>query len=183
MFVQCTRVVPVPLPVAQHRLRKYLNLSGDLGGDAVAAIREGQNQLDAGVGWLHKQVLVQSLRPYADGDATVVPFRWVASGSLTSLLPIMDANVELRPEDSSSSRLTLKGTYRPPLGKVGAAIDRAVLHRVAQATADSFLSKVERGLVGPSAAADLAAQSEQSTQSAQSAPHRLLEPRPDPAGA
>ncbi len=179
MFVQSTRVVLVPLPVAQHRLRKYLNLSGDLGGDAVAAIREGQNQLDAGVGWLHKQVLVQSLRPYVDGDATVVPFRWVASGPLTSLLPIMDANVELRAADSSSSRLTLKGTYRPPLGKVGEAVDRALLHRVAQATADSFLTRVEKGLTSPAAAGGIDSRTERSTSAA---PRALFEPRPDPAG-
>ncbi len=152
MFVEATTVVAVPIPVAQHRLRKYLNLSGDLGGDAVAAIREGQSHLDAGMGLVHKQVLVQSLRPYADGDATVVPLRWVASGPMTSLLPIMDANIELRAEDEQSSRLTLKGSYRAPFGKVGAAVDRALLHRVGQATAVSFLAKVEKGLLRPAPA-------------------------------
>ena len=154
MFVQATRVVPVAIPVAQHRLRKYLNLSGDLGGDAVAAIREGQTELDAGLGWLHKQVLVQSLRPYDDGDTTVVPLRWVATGAMTSLLPIMDANVELRSEDDDTSRLTLKGSYRPPLGKVGAAVDQAVLHVVAQVTADSFLGKLGAALLNLDPAAE-----------------------------
>ncbi len=179
MFVQATRVVPVPITVAQHRLRKYLNLSGDLGGDAVAAIREGQSTLDAGVGWLHKQVLVQSLRPYTDGDATVVPLRWVASGAMTSLLPIMDANVELREDTPHSSLLTLKGSYRAPLGKVGAAVDRAVLHTVAQATAMSFLRRVGAGLLGPDEATELSAHQDDSLLARRPWPG---DPQPDASG-
>ena len=154
MFLQATRVVPVHLAAAQHRLRGYLHLSGDLGGDAVAAFNEGRAVLGAGPGWLYKQVLLQSLRPFVDGYATIVQLRWVATGPTTSLVPIMDANLELRASDADGSRLTFHGSYRPPLGKVGAVVDQALLHIVAQATADAFLTRVASALSNPGAAQD-----------------------------
>ncbi len=163
MFVHAVRVVPVPIARAQHRLRTYLNLSGDLGGDAVAAFQEGQRVLDAGPAWLHTQVLVQSLRPVAKGDATVVPLRWVATGQLTSLLPVFDAGIELNAAGDDTSRLALRGNYRPPLGKVGALIDTAILHTVAQATADAFLTRVDAALRDPAAAPEKAAAGDAAT--------------------
>jgi hypothetical protein len=146
MFVQATRVVPVPMRIGVQRLRGYLNLDGDVGADAVAAIREGHAVLDAGPGWVHKQVLVQTLRPFTDDQATVVPLRWVATGPFTSLLPVMDAHLELRPHREHDCHLTLNGSYRPPLGKTGEVIDRALLNTLAQATAKSFVNKVSLAL-------------------------------------
>jgi len=41
------------------------------------------------------------------------------------------------------------GIYRPPLGALGAGLDRAVLHRVADATARSLLVRVADVLTHP----------------------------------
>jgi hypothetical protein len=38
--------------------------------------------------------------------------------------------------------LTLAGSYRPPLGSLGHALDRVILHRVAVATIRDFLARV-----------------------------------------
>jgi hypothetical protein len=40
--------------------------------------------------------------------------------------------------------LTLNGCYRPPLGRLGSGLDRAVLHRIAAATIRALL----RGIAG-----------------------------------
>ena len=46
--------------------------------------------------------------------------------------------------------LTMAGTYRPPLGSLGEALDRAILHRVAAATVRSFLAQVAVQITGQS---------------------------------
>jgi hypothetical protein len=41
-----------------------------------------------------------------------------------------------------ATRLSLAGAYRPPPGTVGTGLDKAVFHKVAQATARSLLTRV-----------------------------------------
>jgi hypothetical protein len=43
------------------------------------------------------------------------------------------------------TRLAISARYRPPLGAVGRAADRVLLHRVAEATVKDFLDRVGRG--------------------------------------
>ena len=51
-----------------------------------------------------------------------------------------------------TARLTLAGSYRPPLGRLGAGLDRAILHRVATATMRCLLQSVAEALVSPAPA-------------------------------
>ena len=44
--------------------------------------------------------------------------------------------------------LTMAGSYRPPLGPLGEAVDRAVLRRVAAATIRSFVARVAAQITG-----------------------------------
>ena len=53
------------------------------------------------------------------------------------------------PAGEHSARLSLAGVYRPPLGALGAGLDRAVFHRVADATARSLLARVADALTRP----------------------------------
>ena len=57
-------------------------------------------------------------------------------------VPCPHADIWLTPAGERSARLSLAGVYRPPLGALGAGLDRAVFHRVADATARSLLSRV-----------------------------------------
>jgi hypothetical protein len=70
--------------------------------------------------------------------------RWEAAGPGGGLFPVLDANLTLTPAPGSGagSVLELAGVYRPPLGLVGQALDRAVLHRIAAATVRRFLARV-----------------------------------------
>jgi hypothetical protein len=50
------------------------------------------------------------------------------------LFLVLDGDFTLTPAGEDAARLALAGVYRPPLGRLGASLDRAVLHRVADAT-------------------------------------------------
>jgi len=64
------------------------------------------------------------------------------------LFPVLDADLKLAPDGAGSTVLTLAGSYRPPLGTLGEALDRAVLRRVAAATIRSFVARVAAQITG-----------------------------------
>lgn len=74
-------------------------------------------------------------------DALIVTFAWDVS-TLRSLIPSLDGDIEVAPLGEDRCRVTLSAAYRPPLGELGARLDRALLHRVAASTVRSFLSRV-----------------------------------------
>ncbi len=135
------------MAIAQHRLLGYLN-AGDLDSITSAAIHEGATVLArAGLRGLAKKVEIQSIPAYQRGSTTVVPLRWVATGPLGGAFPMLDANVELAASDAGTE-LSVVGSYRPPFGPVGAAVDRLVMHAVAQATVRSFAAQLAEVAAG-----------------------------------
>jgi hypothetical protein len=99
-----------------------------------------------------KLVRVSFLDPVYRGDVMTVGLRWEAAGAAGSLFPVLDANISISPAGDDTARLALAGSYRPPLGRVGAGLDRAVMHRVATATARCLLRSVAEALVIPAPA-------------------------------
>jgi hypothetical protein len=106
-----------------------------------------------------KLVRVSLLDPVYRGDVMTVGLRWEATGPAGSLFPVLDANITISPgqhEGTSSgkqtTRLALIGSYRPPLGRLGAALDQVALHRVATATIRALLQDVVAGLTSPAPA-------------------------------
>lgn len=141
MFISESVALAVPLAIAQHRLLGYLR-AGDMDSLAEVAYSEGATILArAGVHGLSKTVKIQSIPAYQRGSTTVVPLRWVATGALSGAFPVLDANLELTAA-AAGTELAFVGSYRPPFGPIGAAIDRLVLHTVAQATVRSFIAQL-----------------------------------------
>jgi hypothetical protein len=68
--------------------------------------------------------------------------RWEATGPGGALFPVLDADIRLAPAEGHGTVLSMAGVYRPPLGALGQALDRAVLHRVAVATVRRFVAQV-----------------------------------------
>ena len=79
----------------------------------------------------------------------MLPLRWQATGPGVALFPALDADLALTPAGEHASRLSLAGACRPPLGPVGAGLDRAIFHQVAQATIRSLLARVADTLTRP----------------------------------
>jgi hypothetical protein len=96
-----------------------------------------------------KLVAVRILDPvYRDGTMSVV-LRWEATGAAGGLFPVLDANISLSPAGEQITQLALAGSYRPPFGRIGSALDRAILHRVATATIHTLLRSVTDAITSP----------------------------------
>jgi hypothetical protein len=94
-----------------------------------------------------KLVRVQTLEPITRGsDTVVVPLRWEATGPMGDVFPVLDADLTLARDGDGLCTVTLTGTYRPPMGPLGRAADRALMARVARATARSLLSELRLAL-------------------------------------
>jgi hypothetical protein len=65
---------------------------------------------------------------------------------LDRLFPAFDAQVAVTAIDDTSCLLTIAGTYDPPFGRVGAVLDRTVMHGVAAATTTDFADRLGHAL-------------------------------------
>lgn len=145
VFVAEVTALPVPAVVAQRRFRACLRTDHDLLEAASAAFGDGQAVLlRAGFSGATGRVTVQVAPCYPRGPTTVIPLRWVTNGPTGEAFPAMDANLECEPADDFRGRLALRGSYRPPAGQLGAALDEVVLHRAAGVIARALLARVAR---------------------------------------
>ncbi len=152
MFVTDDRVLAASYSAAAERLAKvpcsgwpgtlskvvyeggveYLMRAGPVGAVPVAS----------------RLVRVRFTQPtYRDGAMTV-GLRWEVTGGAGRLFPALDADVRLTTDGDHASRLTLTGSYRPPLGALGAELDRLIMHTVATATIRTLLARLAVVLEG-----------------------------------
>jgi hypothetical protein len=154
----------VTLSMSFARARARLAVLGNgrwLRGPSVKAYADGLDGLIrvgpfGSVLGASKLVRVQLLEPVPRDDTVVLPLRWEATGAAGHLFPVLDANLVLTASGEEHSTLTLTGAYRPPLGSVGAALDRALLKRAAAATVRSLVSQVADSMVAGDGAWGLA---------------------------
>jgi len=88
-----------------------------------------------------------------EGSAALA-LRWEAAGPCGGLFPALDADITLTPAGEQATVLELAGAYRPPLGAAGAGLDRVILHRLAAATARTFMNCVAGAIAHPGGAAE-----------------------------
>lgn len=139
--------VPLPLATIGGRFSDSEVWLTDL---ASAAEEDGEElRLQIGPSWgggrVTREVLVALGPPRERSEARVIPIVWRATG-LAGMFPVLDGDLELAPLGSERCRLTLAATYHPPFGELGRALDRALLHRVAQSTVRSFLMRLATAL-------------------------------------
>ena len=150
MFVEVAVPVPVPVVVARERLLTLLWGGAGLQDSAAAGFRDGQAVLlHAGVAGVTQHVEVRTAPAYLRGTTTVVMMRWEATGPMAGLVPPLDANLELDTDEDGTCTLTLRGSYRPPVGLAGAVLDRLLLQRCAHAAVQGFLTRLGRAILSP----------------------------------
>jgi hypothetical protein len=66
---------------------------------------------------------------------------WAAT-SHAGWFPEMKATLAIFPLSPTETQLELEGSYEPPIGKLGAVIDLALMHRVAEASLVRFVQEV-----------------------------------------
>jgi hypothetical protein len=149
VFVQAEVVVDVSIEEARQALDHAIHDAG-LIPESERAYGEGMSFLmpvgPRGARGLTKEVLVKLLPTRKVGLRTMLPLRWDATGSAGRLFPCLDANLALEPAGPDRTMLSVTGCYRPPLGAVGAALDRIVLSEVAAATLRALLEEISTKL-------------------------------------
>lgn len=148
MFTAGEVVLDISFAVARARLAHLirddvlLSASEDAYGTGIAGLAR------VGALGLTKVVRVQA-RELAETDGSCgIAIRWEATGPGGGLFPTLDADIRLVPAGEQTTMLALSGVYRPPLGSLGAALDRAALYRVAAATVRNFLDRLAAHITG-----------------------------------
>jgi hypothetical protein len=148
MFVRY--FVELPLPAAE--VEKAVTRSPDTWiPDLAHETNEAGRRLLAEVGFgergrLDRTIEIRFGEPIRISSKTILPIRWSAVRS-NALFPSLDADLEVAPIGPRITQLALSARYEPPLGALGRAIDRALLHRVAEATLKDFLDRVAAALM------------------------------------
>ena len=150
MFVGDEVRLDVSFAVAREKLTR-LGQSGALSGTSEDAYGPGLTRVGVagvGVAGVAKLVRVQ-VRELSWTDLSAgLALRWEATGAGGGLFPVLDADLKLAPDGEGGTVLTMAGSYRPPLGSLGEALDRAMLRRVAAATIRRFVAQVAAQITG-----------------------------------
>ncbi len=145
MFVHYAAFVHVPLGTVEQRLDA---LNADLYEWAGIAYREGES-LRTRVGprgdGLAKEVRLEIGPHEVQRKGLVYPITWVATGA-SSLFPTMTADLVLSHAGSIGTRISFEGTYEPPMGPLGKAIDRVALRRFAESTVQDWVDRLAQAL-------------------------------------
>jgi len=72
---------------------------------------------------------------------TWIPIRWEATGP-AAFFPRMEADIVVAAVGHEQTQIALRGSYTVPLRVVGRALDRTLLHRVAEASVKEFVDRI-----------------------------------------
>lgn len=150
MFVRYFSELVFPLATVEEALLR--DPEQWLPGLAVRAEERGQDLLvEVGFGSpgrrVARSVLIEVGEPMRFPSRTVLPMTWKAA-SKESLFPTLEADLEVGVLGPNRTQLSVSARYKPPLGAVGRAIDKTLLHRVAEASIKDFVDRVTERLQG-----------------------------------
>lgn len=102
---------------------------------------------------LAKEVVIALGHAEMGRSVVTVPVTWRATGA-AALFPRLEGEIEVTPLAPARTQLRFRGSYRPPFGALGNAVDRLLMARFARATVVDWVDAVARQI-----AADLSDQS------------------------
>lgn len=79
------------------------------------------------------------------GPGASLPIEWKAAKA-PRLFPVMHAELSIYPLSGAETQLDFHGTYEPPLGILGGAVDALVGHKLAEASVHRFVADVAQHL-------------------------------------
>lgn len=143
--IRVERALDLPFP----RLERVLLAGPGAWVPSVEEDRDGRLVTEVGVGsgwtWIGRRVSLHVGELAAAPERCTVPISWSAE-SHPELFPVLAGVLELTPVAPARTLVALEATYGPPAGPVGELADRALLHRVAEATVHGFLERAARVL-------------------------------------
>jgi hypothetical protein len=118
-----------------------------LPGMAIEAEEQGERLL-VDVGFqvgddrrIDREIQIEVGEPVSVPSTMMLPITWKAKHG-AGAFPQLDADIEIGALGAERTQLSMSARYRPPLGMIGRALDRALMHRVAEATVKDFLDRV-----------------------------------------
>lgn len=143
MFVHDYVEVDAPFEEVADALE---SLGGEVGLMAKAAYERGERlALGPGGAFVSAPVEFEVGKPLISEDGLSIPIAWTgASGS--KLFPRMEAELVATRMGSAATHILFRGRYSPPLDVIGEALDRVLLHRIAEATVSTFITRLGRAL-------------------------------------
>jgi hypothetical protein len=146
MFVHYETEVPISIPVVQRALDDF---ESQLSALADLAYREGQelrSRVGPGFGNLAKEVRLQIGSPQIHRIGLIYPVSWSALGA-EALFPRLNADLVISHVGVHGTRIIMDGTYEPPLGQLGRAVDRILMRRIAESTVKSWVDRLAESLI------------------------------------
>jgi hypothetical protein len=133
----------VDLDVPRDRVVSMLSAVGDeLALWAQAAFRRGEElAIGPGSGTVTAPIELEIGVPLESWEAVTIPMSWKAS-TATQLFPRMEAEIVVSALGPAITHLEFRGSYVPPMDGFGKLLDKLALHRVAESTVRSFLSRL-----------------------------------------
>lgn len=141
MFVYYFVHLNEPFAEVDARLDRIVASLDAIASDAYRAGEDLRARIGLGSGVLAKTVRINVGDPLRHQGETAIPISWHATGT-PALFPRLDGELVIAAVGPDLTQLTLRGSYRTPLGPVGRALDRAVLHRVAEASVKGLVDRL-----------------------------------------
>ena len=117
----------------------------------AASAEERGDRLLAEVGFavsghqVSKRVEIELGPPVRTTGRTWLPILWRATGP-RGLFPSLEGELEVAALGPGLTQLGLSARYKPPFGLIGESVDRALLHRVAEASVHDFVERIGAAL-------------------------------------
>jgi hypothetical protein len=145
-YAYVNRPYSVVREALQHRplelLQRATSSAAERASSLAASLRAEAAGIEVGV---EVRIHIHALRE-EEGVAGLSPVTRISLGweaaRTPALFPVMSAELSAWPLSSSETQLEIEGTYRPPLGAVGRAVDAAVGNRIAEASVHRLLEDV-----------------------------------------
>jgi hypothetical protein len=139
VFVYYYGHVPGGVAEAEGAVLELLRNRPEMADIAYRQSEELRARVGPGPAGLAKAVRLEVGEPLDDGPGDVrIPVSWVATGA-SGLFPRFDGELVISEIEAELTQVAFRGSYDPPLGGVGQALDRVLLHRVAEATIKRFV--------------------------------------------
>lgn len=141
MFVHYYTHIPVSLGIVESRLGEVRARLEDWAGVAYRDGEEIHARVGPGPGGYAKEVRLEIGAAEIRRSGVVYPISWTAVGA-KGLFPRLTADLVLSHVGRERTKLSLQGTYEPPLGPIGRAIDSTLLNNVAESTVQDWVDRV-----------------------------------------
>ena len=117
---------------------------------AESAYREGEDlrasiTVGKGPAALAKTVRLGIGEPSTIDQEISIPIVWEASGP-TGLFPKMEGHLIFATIGPEYTQLSFRGSYDPPMGAIGRAFDKVLMHRLAESSVKGFVDRIAAAL-------------------------------------